>query len=65
VTFSIRADQVVTSAKLKINYAYSPALIPQLSHINVMVNEQVAATIPVPTEQAGRTCSARSSSRRA
>ncbi|MDD0816195.1 cellulose biosynthesis cyclic di-GMP-binding regulatory protein BcsB [Curvibacter sp. HBC28] len=54
VTFSIRADQVVTGAKLKINYAYSPALIPQLSHINVMVNEQVAATIPVPTEQAGQ-----------
>src|SRR5450830_1237103 len=54
VTFSIRADQVVTGAKLKINYAYSPSLIPQLSHINVMVNEQVAATIPVPTEQAGQ-----------
>ncbi|MDD0839337.1 cellulose biosynthesis cyclic di-GMP-binding regulatory protein BcsB [Curvibacter sp. HBC61] len=54
VTFSIRADQVVTGAKLKINYAYSPALIPQLSHINVLVNEQVAATIPVPTEQAGQ-----------
>src|SRR5450830_1551776 len=54
VTFSIRADQVWTGAKLKINYAYSPSLIPQLSHINVMVNEQVAATIPVPTEQAGQ-----------
>jgi len=54
VTFSIRADQVVTGAKLKINYAYSPSLIPQLSHINVMINEQVAATIPVPTEQAGQ-----------
>ncbi|MBV8617660.1 MAG: cellulose biosynthesis cyclic di-GMP-binding regulatory protein BcsB [Curvibacter sp.] len=54
VTFSIRADQVVTGARLKLNYTYSPALIPQLSHINVLVNEQVAATIPVPTEQAGQ-----------
>jgi hypothetical protein len=54
VTFSIRADQVVTAAKLKLNYTYSPALIPQLSHINVLVNEQVAVTIPVPTEQAGQ-----------
>ncbi len=54
VTFSVRADQVVTRAKLKINYAYSPALIPELSHINVLVNEQVAATIAVPREQAGK-----------
>lgn len=53
VPFSIRADEIVTRAKLKLNYAYSPALVPELSHINVIVNEEVAGTIPVPKETAG------------
>ena len=34
-------------------YAYSPALLSDLSHINVLVNDEVAATIPVPRETAG------------
>lgn len=53
VPFSIRADEVVTAARLKLHYTYSPALIPSLSHINVMVNGEVAATVPVPRETAG------------
>ncbi|RZJ15665.1 MAG: cellulose biosynthesis cyclic di-GMP-binding regulatory protein BcsB [Acidovorax sp.] len=53
VAFSVRNDEVVTGARLKLNYSYSPALITSLSHIKVMVNEQVAATIPVTTQQAG------------
>ncbi len=53
VPFSIRADEVVTAARLKLRYTYSPALIPSLSHINVMVNGEVAATVPVPRETAG------------
>ena len=53
VAFSIRNDEVVTGARLKLNYSYSPALIPALSHIKVIVNEQVAATIPVTAAQAG------------
>ncbi|WP_420998166.1 cellulose biosynthesis cyclic di-GMP-binding regulatory protein BcsB [Cupriavidus sp. 30B13] len=53
VPFSIRADEVVTAARLKLRYTYSPALIPALSHINVMVNGEVAATVPVPKESAG------------
>ncbi|KAF1050047.1 cellulose biosynthesis cyclic di-GMP-binding regulatory protein BcsB [Xylophilus sp.] len=54
VQFSIRSDEVVTAARLKLHYAYSPALIPQLSHIKVLVNDEVAAAIPVPAEQAGQ-----------
>jgi hypothetical protein len=54
VPFGIRADQVVTSAKVSLKYAYSPALLPDLSHINVMVNGEVAASIPVPKEDAGK-----------
>ena len=53
VAFSVRGDEVVTSAKVKLNYSYSPALLTNLSHIKVIVNEQVAATIPVTTLQAG------------
>ena len=53
VAFSIRNDEVVTAARLRLNYAYSPALINELSHIRVLLNEQVAATIPVPNEQGG------------
>ncbi|AOZ03348.1 cellulose synthase regulator BcsB [Cupriavidus sp. USMAHM13] len=55
VPFSVRADQVVTGARLKLRYTYSPALIPALSHINVIVNGEVAAALPVPKEQAGTT----------
>jgi hypothetical protein len=54
VPFSVRADEVVTGAKLKLDYAYSPALLPDLSHINVMINGEVAYSIPVPKEDAGR-----------
>jgi hypothetical protein len=57
VPFGIRADQVVTSAKVSLRYAYSPALLPDLSHINVMVNGEVAASIPVPKEDAGKSLS--------
>nr|WP_255503372.1 cellulose biosynthesis cyclic di-GMP-binding regulatory protein BcsB [Cupriavidus sp. UME77] len=53
VPFSIRADEVVTGARLKLRYTYSPALIPALSHINVMVNGEVAGTVPVPKDTAG------------
>ena len=53
VNFNVRADEIVTKASLKMFYAYSPALLPEVSHINVMVNEGVAATIPVPKETAG------------
>ena len=53
VSFSVRSDEVVTDAKLRLNYSYSPALIPRLSHIKVLVNEQLADTIPVTPEQGG------------
>lgn len=51
--FGVRDDQVVTAARLKLTYAYSPSLLPELSHINVLVNDQVAASIPLPKETGG------------
>ena len=53
VSFDVRADQVVTKARVNLEYSYSPALLSDLSQINVMVNDQVAASIPVPAETAG------------
>ena len=54
VPFGVRADEIVTAARVSLNYAYSPALLPDLSHINVMVNGEVAHSIPVPKEDAGK-----------
>lgn len=54
VNFSVRRDEVVTSARLRLNYSYSPALLPAISHLRILVNEQVVATIPVPNEQGGQ-----------
>lgn len=54
VPFSIRADELVTAARLDLTYAYSPALLSDLSHINVLVNDEVAYSIPVPRDTAGR-----------
>lgn len=54
MNFSVRRDEVVTGARLHLNYSYSPALLPAISHLRVLVNEQVIATIPVPNEQGGK-----------
>lgn len=53
VPFNIRADEVVTAAQVDLSYSYSPALLADLSHLNVLVNDEVAFTIPVPREEAG------------
>ncbi|MEG5266850.1 cellulose biosynthesis cyclic di-GMP-binding regulatory protein BcsB [Pseudomonas sp. JDS28PS106] len=54
VNFNVRADQVVTGASLSLSYSYSPALLADLSQINVLINDQVAATLPLPKEDAGK-----------
>jgi hypothetical protein len=53
VPFSVRADEVVTGATLHLIYSYSPSLLSNLSHLKVLVNGEVAATLPLPREQAG------------
>ncbi|MEX3925238.1 cellulose biosynthesis cyclic di-GMP-binding regulatory protein BcsB [Paraburkholderia sp. BR10936] len=50
----VRTDEVVTSAKLKLVYTYSPSLIFSLSHLRVFVNGEVVATIPLVKETAGQ-----------
>jgi cellulose synthase operon protein B len=53
VPFSVRSDEVVTGAVLHLIYSYSPSLLPSISQLKVLVNGEVAATLPVPREQAG------------
>ena len=54
VNFNVRADQVVTGASLTLSYSYSPSLLEDLSQINVMINNEVAATLPLPKDNAGK-----------
>lgn len=54
IPFSVRADELVTGAGLRLNYAYSPALIPELSHLKVSVNDVLVSTIALPREGAGK-----------
>jgi cellulose synthase operon protein B len=53
IAFSVRNDEVVTGAILHLIYSYSPALLPNISQLKVLVNGEVAATLPVPHDQAG------------
>lgn len=50
LTVSMRNDDVVTEAKLKLNYAWSPALIPELSHLKVMLNDELMTSLPLQRE---------------
>ncbi|WP_233834897.1 cellulose biosynthesis cyclic di-GMP-binding regulatory protein BcsB [Paraburkholderia sp. ZP32-5] len=46
--FGLRRDERVVSARLVLDYSYSPTLLPVLSHLNVLVNSVVGATIALP-----------------
>ncbi|MDT8990053.1 cellulose biosynthesis cyclic di-GMP-binding regulatory protein BcsB [Curvibacter sp. APW13] len=49
--FPVRPDEVVIGAKLRIAYDYSPALIPELSHLKVLLNDRVAAVEGLPKDK--------------
>lgn len=51
--FGVRLDESVASAKLKLRFSYSPALLPQLSHLKLLLNGEVIDAVPMPKEQAG------------
>ncbi len=50
LSFSMRNDELITAAKLRLNYAWSPALIPELSHLKVMLNDELMTSLPLPRE---------------
>jgi len=50
----IRLDEVVTAARLKLVFTYSPSLVYPLSHLKIRLNDEVVATIPLDQEHAGQ-----------
>lgn len=50
---AVRDDEVVSRARLNLNFSHSPSLIFKLSHLNVLVNNELAATIPLSERTAG------------
>ena len=50
LSFSLRNDEIVTQARLNLLYGWSPALIPELSHLKVTLNDELMATLPLPHE---------------
>ena len=53
IPFSVRADELITSASLRLNYAFSPSLIPELSHLKISVNNVHVQTVPLEHADAG------------
>jgi cellulose synthase (UDP-forming) len=52
IPFVLRRDEVVTGATLVLNFAYSPALLPDLSQLNVFINDEAVASLPLSREGA-------------
>lgn len=55
IPLSVRDDEIITKARLHLKFAYSPALIMPISHMNVLVNNELAATLRYSAENAGGT----------
>jgi cellulose synthase operon protein B len=51
--FGVRRDEVVVSAALHLRLTYSPALLPELSHLRVTLNGQTLAALSLPKADAG------------
>jgi hypothetical protein len=51
LAFPVRADEVVVAAKLRIAYDYSPALIQELSHLKISLNDRIAAIEALPKDK--------------
>jgi cellulose synthase operon protein B len=53
IVLGVRLDRVVTGARLRLRYTYSPALLFALSHVKVSINGEAIATVPFDKEHAG------------
>src|SRR5690606_3128782 len=46
VNFNLRCNEIAVAGMLDLYYRYSPSLLTDLSHINVLLNDAVGATLP-------------------
>jgi len=54
VNVGVRLDEVVTAARLRLVFTYSPSLVYPLSHLKIRLNDEVVATLPLDKEHAGQ-----------
>lgn len=53
VNLSVRLDELVESAQMRMTFTLSPALLPGLSHIKIFFNDEMQQTIPVDKDKLG------------
>lgn len=51
LSFSIRSDEMVVAAKLRIGYDYSPSLLPDLSQFKILLNEHIVMMEALPQDK--------------
>lgn len=44
---NVRLDEAVVAARLRLNYTFSPSLLPDLSHLKVLIDDEPLATLTV------------------
>ena len=57
IYFALPQTEIVRTANLQLNYAFSPSLLASISHLKVMVNGSLVATIPVQPAVGSQTIS--------
>lgn len=55
VPFGGRADEILKSGQLVLDFGYSPAMLPDLSSLTVLINDEVVRSVPLPKAGADRT----------
>lgn len=55
IPFGGRADEILQSGLLVLDFAYSPAMLTDLSSLTVMINDEVVRSLPLPKTGADRT----------
>ena len=54
VSVGVRRDELVESARLRLTFTLSPSLLPTLSHLKVMLNNELLHTLVLAKEQLGK-----------
>ncbi|MED0631905.1 cellulose biosynthesis cyclic di-GMP-binding regulatory protein BcsB [Escherichia marmotae] len=54
IEFGMRSDEMVSEAKLKLEYTPSPSLLPVLSQLKVYLNDELMEVLPIFKEQLGK-----------
>lgn len=55
IPFGGRADEILKSGLLVLDFGYSPTMLPDLSSLTVMINDEVVRSVPLPKAGADRT----------